>query len=413
MGCGGGGGSGSVAAANAGVAISGVVVDRAGFAAPNVGVALVGHPLQPTPEHAPFSFTGVEPPYTALVIESGSGSPRVTVYEGLTRPDPTLVASAGGGLVYGALIEGSVSGGGAGIPAPPNHAVDIFMELLAPVRPGNSSQGSASPVSGAFAGFQLAWAGSPTTNARVHALQYEFEPVGGLPLAFTGYGAQATPLAHGDALINLSLSLVPVGTSFLTGVIEVEPGYDLLSTSVSLELLSGMELRHTSEDDPPVGFSYFVPTITGTTHAVGVLCRSADQTRLSSAMVRGLPSGASGIVLDVPAEPEPLFPPNNALGIDLLTAFQSEATGNGVYRFEIFSNDSPSYVIYAAEPVAFMPDLSPYGLASLGSDAAYTWWPIVEGPSLTVDELAGPGGLAPTDYTFHARGPGRSFRTRP
>ena len=177
-----------------------------------------------------FAFTDVALPYTALVIESGAGSPRITVYEGLTRPDPTLVASAGGGLVFDAVIEGFVSSGGAGIPAPPNHAIDYVVEMLTPARPGSDLSGSVDPSTGVFTGLNLAWADSPTTNARIHLLQYEFEPIGGLPIAFTGYGARSTPLAHGDTVVNLPVDLITPGTSVLNGLYTPVTTYGPIET---------------------------------------------------------------------------------------------------------------------------------------------------------------------------------------
>lgn len=410
--CGGGGGAGAPSAALAGATIEGVVVDSAGFAVRGVAVAILGHPLQTTGPNGTFGFTGVSVPYTAVVIASGSASPQVTVYEGLTRPDPTLTATAGDGVVYTASVEGAVTGGGAGIPSPADHAIEIFTELLAPTRPGHLRNSLASPVTGVFAGLPLAWGETPSTNVRLHALQYARDPLSGLPIAFTGYGSQAEPIVHGDDLAGIAISLAPLGTSSVDGFVDLEPGYDLVSASVATELPSGHTLRHTTEMDPPLGFTYAIPTIPGATFAIGMLARSTDGTRLSASILRGVRALASGIQLRVPAGPDALFPPHLALGVDLLTAFECQPSADGVHRFELASNASPSYVIYSADPVVFIPDLSAYGIASFGSDVEYTWWPTVEGPAVSVDDIAGPDVAQPLDWSFQARGPNRTFRTR-
>ncbi|MDJ0973775.1 MAG: carboxypeptidase-like regulatory domain-containing protein [Planctomycetota bacterium] len=412
MACGGGGGGAAPAAALAGVTINGVVVDPAGYAVRGVSVAILGHPLQTTGANGTFGFSDVAVPYTAVVIASGIGSPTVTVYEGLTRPDPTLVATAGDGVVYTATVEGEVTGGGAGIPSPADHTLEIFTELLAPTRKGHTQSTIASPVSGFFATLPLAWGETPTTNMRVHALQYLVDPVTGLPIAFTGYGSQAESITHGDALTTIAMPLAPTLTSTIDGFVDLEPGYELLSATVGTELPSGHVLRHTADLNPLLAFTYAAPAIPGVTHAVGMLARSTDGTRLTAAIMRGVRPIASGFTLRVPAGPDALFPPNFALGVDLLTGFECEATGDGVYRFEIASPDSPTYFIFSNEPVAFIPDLSPYGIASLGADAAYTWWPTVEGPATSVDEIAEPSQVTQNDWSFQARGPARSFRTR-
>lgn len=375
----GGGGDGGGGSPPGGATVTGTVIGRYGEGVPVVPVAVEGHPAVLTDAAGRFRVEGVSVPYTiVLVLELGQ---RARVIRGLTRLDPIFRIEGPVGT-RSAALAGTTSGG-VGFPSPPDHFTAFRYDTTASSVPGS---GSVDTATGAWSVPVLRWDGASSTRAQLVVLQVHLN-ASGLVDDFTGLATLDVPVGDGDSLSGLTFQLEAVDTVLVGGTVDVPPGYTLVGKIIYLRHTSGVFWPLPADDGPLNPFSLAtvgVPDVSttllvslATPHGGGVVVVLPD-----------VPVPASNLSIDVPSETTLLSPNDGAVGALHETLFTVSPDVDRVYEFTWEPQGvGPEIELLTNDPVATPPDLTPYGLP-VPSGEIYHWHCKVEGPGITVDDLA-------------------------
>jgi hypothetical protein len=156
----------------------------------------------PVDANGDFTVTEVPATYSLAVLLSNQYARSATIYQGLTRANPTLTilqGQFGGPSTSGPTSATSVIGkitGGLGFNASSSASTVFTLALPTAVRsvPGYSL--SVNPITGEYS-TGATWKGTDTVTGTVHALQFSTD-INGKIMAFGGYGQQAVKLIPGS-----------------------------------------------------------------------------------------------------------------------------------------------------------------------------------------------------------------------
>jgi hypothetical protein len=163
------------------------------------------------PVDANGNFTMAEVPatYSLAVLLSNQYARSATIYQGLTRANPTLTilqGQFGGPSTSGPTSATSVIGkitGGLGFNAASSASTVFTLALPTAVRSAPGYSLSVNPVTGEYS-TGATWKGTDTVTGTIHALQFSTD-INGKITAFGGYGQQAvklTPQPQEPVIIN-------------------------------------------------------------------------------------------------------------------------------------------------------------------------------------------------------------------
>ena len=168
-------------------ATNGSVSDSAARPIHGASVSLGDGSQTTTDASGKFAFPLQVKPYDVTVVSADGAS--ATLFQGLTRPDPTLTFLAvGSGTFHQTFVSGDVSGGSAGTGA---------MMTTVAFGAADSNQQFAQSTGASYAAI-AAWRSAATTDSfSIHAIQSDSS--GEVIQSFTGYGSSHTPLSDGQS----------------------------------------------------------------------------------------------------------------------------------------------------------------------------------------------------------------------
>lgn len=329
-----------------------------------------------------FSVSGVTPPYDATVVAGN----QALVYQGLTRPDPTLVfVDLVPGAPRAATLSGTVSGG-AGFPEPANHRTRTVF-----ASPEALITATANTTTGAYNMGTVSWYGSATTTGNIRALQWQFD-ANNLPTDYKGYGEKlGVALSDGGTFAGQNVSMSGVSEASISGSVALPAGYTLVSKRMAVGFADRSLIQLLFDPSASNSFTYNTPSLTGATIQMQVTAQNAAGTSVITTKP-GLAVSATGVSLPLPAGSDLSLPPSGATGVNHSTTFSYTPFSGGVHLV-VFNGPgtNPDYVVVTAAASTRIPNLSSVGLG-LPASTTYSWQVIGLAPLATVDAAAGPGG---------------------
>jgi hypothetical protein len=393
----------------------------------------------PVDANGDFTMTDVPATYSLAVLLSNQYARSATIYQGLTRANPTLTILQGqfggpstSGPVSATSVMGKISGG-SGFNATSSASTVITLALPTAVRfePGYSLP--VNPVTGEY-GTGATWKGSNTVIGTIHALQFSTD-INGKITTFGGYAQHAVTLVPqpvgpivvnpGDPLpqptfVTQDVALAAVTVGSVKGTITWPSGLTSPEYRMNATMLlnspnpASLPLSRINGSTPtisvaPTGFDQPVPLIVGATYLqVAGIAEKSDPTASYPAgysIVWKLVTPQSNTYITVPAPISLTLPTADADKISANTRFSWSKYPDGIHIFTIGpiqSQIQTSIQLITASSSTTFPDL---GLKEFefpkGGKMAWT----VSGaaPFSNVDAATNSGGLLiPTSSAFSA-----------
>ena len=348
-----------------------------------------------------FSFSDVRAPYSLTIAPNGTSTTHS--FEGLTRPDPTLVlfgVAGGAPLQAKATVSGTLSG--AIFPVPASHVVGIAF--------ANTSDGKGAVGLGAGSaanyGFEASWSGGSTTAGTLHALYGKVSPASPTLFdSFSGYATRGVNLSNGLTAGGQNMTFQALGAaqnSAISAVVAAPAATTVTNKRVFLSLGPKSFLLIGVDATPNLTNTYRTPVIPGKT--LGIVVDAKQGERSVTLQKTGLqPNEVVNVSL-----PNPVAlaaPANGATNVAKNTTLSWSAVPNSVYLLLL-----PNKVVYTSG--------TSYA-AALGANTTYTWTAVSAGPFASLDDFAGTtwaaGYPVPGDdatYTVTSAET-RSFKTAP
>jgi len=362
------------------ITVTGAVVDTNGQPTPGLTVVIAsGTASQTLVTDASGSFVapGVLPPYDATVVQAT----QATVYQGLSRNDPTLTAFFSLTDNRSAGISGSLVGGTYPEPA----GYNTFLVFASP----QTVHSLGTPTTASYSS-TLAWPGPSTTTGTIYGLQVHSS--GGLPTDYPGYGTlSGVALTDTGSLTGQDVTLGAVTTGLVTGSVTAPTGYSIFYKSVAIQEASNFNLSVLLDANASSTFSYVTPVIANKTLTVTATAVSAAG-EFSEVLKADQSPNATGLTFDIPPAPTLTSPTNGATGVTVSTPFNWTVFPSAVYEFQATSSSGLTFYVLTAATTATIPDLSAFGLP-LPASTDFTWFVLGFAPVTTIDLLASPGGI--------------------
>lgn len=387
------GGSDAGDAAPLAITVSGKII---AYGEPRSNVAVViGGKSATTSTLGTFSIADVKPPYDVAFAISPS---EVTIYQGLSRPDPVLIAFGKGGLPLptarsAASLVGQV-GGGPGLPF-------VDQPVVTASGPQNASGFAlATAADGTYAmATDPTWYGSATTiSVKVHATLLS----GGL--GYYGFVDNVT-VNEGSTPGNVNIALNSVGVATLTA--KADGPADLSGEPAKMFYRGGILLTANGGgyQNPASGALPFTverkfPKVPGATlYSEAYYDRFSAAGERSSARASAPIGDTATVTASLVDPPRPTAPAEAATGIAIGSELTFSAFTGGVHRVTFTSVAAAAgpvvHVLTAASKVK-LPDLSALTL-SIPKGTAYTWRVHGYAPATSMDDSALPGLLDSPD----------------
>ncbi|MFO0740228.1 MAG: hypothetical protein U0270_30290 [Labilithrix sp.] len=373
------------------ITVSGKIVSY-GVGMPNVPVVVGGKTAVNTSALGTFSVPDVTPPYdVSFALKTNDSQPRVTVYKGLTRPDPTLIALGATAELrptptQATSLSGTITGasgpGWARAPvvgfAGPNRATGSVVVDMA--TGAYTMKGTDGPL----------WFGATSITGTLHAglVLDNASPV----TAF--YGKLPNVNVSGGATITdktIALQSVPVGV--INAKVTAPARYTdatkmILLAAIRYEESAGYFLRSTNLPFP-VDVKRFVPLVNGGVFQMVAGYQAGGDGESSFARAATEPAATAELSVALADPPQHTEPADGAKGVARSTPFTFTAFANGIHRFVFIANNQPSITIITASTSVTLPDLAPFAI-TIPSDVEYTWRVAGYRPitSMDADELA-------------------------
>lgn len=382
----------------AGMNVTGRVIGPTGVALSGLTVG-IGTRSAVTDANGRFTIPAVVPPYDLTVVLAGTPT-LVGRYEGLTRPDPTIVFLwlFSTGEPNTATIAGTVSGGDpVGTAGDFTAAIfstsDVRFDLTAI---GVTSRNNPFTL-------PVAWFGPESITASVHILQWKSPGSGQPPTEYTGYGVhEGIAVSRGAAVEGADVTLTAPGNAAIGGTVVPPDGYTVLSKALAVELagLTAIPLGHVDTADTE--FSFVVPEGIPTTASVTAEAQLVGA-GTTFRRVSGLAPRQVGVSLALPTPALPTSPDDGARGVTGGTEFSWTPLEHGVHLVVLNGGGSvPAVYIVTAGTHTRLPDLP--------SGSTYHWFVGGFGPYDTVDAFTGGANLFPVlGDSFQTVSEGRSF----
>jgi hypothetical protein len=377
---------------DAGMVVTGTVVDVLGRPVPGAIVNLSGAKGTTTNAQGTFTSTGVSVPYTATVgTTTNMGAKHGYQFLSLTRSDPTLqlvsddvMAPPLTATVSGTLTAFGVGGGSL-----------VYFDVPAGAWPLATN---GVPVKGTSTSFSdpVSWEGPTPLMGTAYLLQWEAGDAG-LPLSYTTYSSQpATVSSGGTSLVVFSGSSSFPTTGFVTPTVDVATGSGYVLDDVAAYVsIPGSQASppfvHTRSGVAPDKLA--VPEIAGATF---IACASqvpnggqASGGPIGRACNAGLSAGASTTL--APPTATTFVSPPSTVGNGTVLRWNAITGGVSVLVLSDGDPTDPVITIVTAFDDQTVPDLSSVGVM-LPADTPYQATLFGVAPFATIDAAAGPGG---------------------
>jgi hypothetical protein len=380
----------SGAAPSGTIAVTGKVIDFFRRPVPDVPIT-IGQQSALTDDNGEFAIDGVAPPYDVSLIASSTQSDfafryYAYVYQGLTRPDPTL-------QVYYGLPE---RGSSLNTTLTGASFTDMNRRLIFAF---SSPEGhyAASGINFETPTLSPSWSGPAATAGNAHGLLVlrASTATDAPPLSYEAY--QTAPLALRDEVdsnitLDMTADVIPQVT--LSGSVDAG-GFGTPTHRIAARLADGTVLPLLANDSSQATFSYLVPALAGSSLIVAA---SASTPGFALAHADGVPAAPDqNVALELP---RPVAPNAPAGGSDVApgTLFSWSTLGQttGVFVWHLESNDyfEGIYVVTSRSELEF-PTVPGYSMVLPTPDNDFTFYWAVEthGDYVSVDAAAGPEGL--------------------
>jgi hypothetical protein len=364
-------------------------------------VVLVGKGAVTPDGEGNFSFTDVVPPYDLYTVATTFiGAKGVYYYEGLLRPDPTVLAEAYGGLIVFPTPQGnaSVTGTLTGTFSAANEHVVFW---------SNGGNPDTTIAAGGGYGLTAQWYSGVTNVGTMYALQWSLKGTNA-PDVFTGFGSSGKTLNDEGAAV-VDVALTTPTTVAITGTVTAPGGYPDPS----------IVLRQRIDTRSHVLWTYNTTTIdaSGAVLPVGMSTFYASSS-LGAGVITEYVVPSIAVATDVsfamPAAATLDAPVASATNVGSTTAFQYTPPPSSVSEVSIFSSNVAWYLITTASEVT-IPNVPE---APIPASASSSWHVQNFGPFASVDEAAGPDTLrflyestSDGPQRFHTKSEQRSFTT--
>ena len=343
--------------------VSGKVVSLTGQPVPSATVQVIGKPSTTTDSLGNFSIPGVSAPYDVAAVASFGPSTVVTLFKGVTRSDPRVIAFAFGGGAKSATINGSLSGSLV-LPTPAFRRTQ--MAFVAP-EGGDTSSVLNNPYA-----LNPSWFGPNSITGTVHALQWSTD-LAGLPTIYRGYGKlENVPVSDGSTANNKDVALNAVAGSILSGNVSVPAGMSLSSKRLSADFGPSASINLVNDSTVGAAFSYNAPNIAGVGLTASARADGAGGIK-SEVFKRNLAANANNVNLELPTPPSLSLPVSGASGIDLANQTFSWAPLNGGLHIAMLSTLTQQFVVFTAASNVTLPSTASLGLGTLPAGTSFNW----------------------------------------
>ncbi len=364
------------------ITVSGLVKNEDGEPVAGVPVIIKGKAPVTTDANGVFTVSDVTKPYEARVIFSTDQTG--LVYQGLTRPDPTLIYIGTSSNLKTATITGFVP------PAAGKESRVFFTSGTI------SSSTPADQVTGQYT-LTVQWKGTANSlTGKLQVLRWTSN-TNGIPTEYDAYGlVDNLTISSGGTFPdnnftaanltdppeqNISGSIVRPTTSCNLVYKTLSVFFEDAGVSLGLEWGAGLSDN----------FSYTVPSIAGATFGVeaAAVLSTTPTERFTSYRKRGITGGSSSISVTLGSPPQLNIPAHNGTGIDTTTQFLwTMGSSGGISMLSISCNGiGPDFYIFTESTSSTIPNLAPQGLG-LPSNVSYSWYVNQTFPVLTIDDAA-------------------------
>lgn len=387
----GGGAEGSVTPGKP-ITVTGKIIGY-GVGMANVPVVVGGKVAVNTSTLGTFTVPDVQPPYDVVfALKTVDAQPRVTVYQGLTRPDPTLVALGTNGElrpnpIAATSLTGTVEGASG-----PGWARAPFVSFGAPNRAYGVAQ--AEKETGAFTMQGTdgpLWYGANAVTGSLHASLV----LGTAPSVTAFYGRlDNVTVTSNTKIVDQIVKLEPVSVGTFRAKITAPSSFDdatktVVNMGTRYEETAGYFVRAANPGAFPLDVNLSVPLVSGSSFQanVGYTVGADGEASYARAVTNAAESAQVTLALAEP--PVQTEPSDGATDVARGAAFTFGAFPNGVHRFTLVAANQPTVTVVTAATTVTLPDLAPFAVA-LPSGVEYTWRVAGYRPlaSLDVDELA-------------------------
>ena len=360
--------------------VSGKVVSLTGQPVPSATVQVIGKPSTTTDSNGNFSIPGVSAPYDVAAVASFGPNSVVTLFKGVTRSDPRVIAFASGAGSKSATINGSLSGSLV-LPTP------LFRQTrVAFVAPEGSD--TSNVFNNPYA-LTPSWFGPNSITGTVHALQWSTD-VAGLPTIYRGYGKlENVPVSDGSIANNKDVALNAVAGSILSGNVTVPAGMSLSNKRLSADFGLNAKINLLSDSSVGVAFSYNAPNIAGVGLTASARASGAGGLE-AEVFKRNLAANANNLNLEIPTPPSLSLPVNAATGIDLTNQAFSWAPFSGGLHIAQLVTPGKLFFVFTAASNLTLPSTASLGLGTLPAGTAFSWRVMGTSAMTSTDAITNP-----------------------
>lgn len=367
---------------------------------PGATVIVLGEPgttPSSTDSNGAFTIAGVLPPYDVAVVGPMPGPPFIFLYEGLTRPDPTLRTDwSPFALLPPVPHTGTQAGTLAqltGFPVP-GGTVDTVL-----IAPENGPSGPV-PANTSDSSWTANWpfSGPVQDNLTVHALEYTLDGAS-RPDAFSRSGSASTVVTSNVAPPSLDVPLATVSTTTVSGAatvldpVTMPPA--LVNVALAWDTHGGPAMTLPGMVATAATFSLHAPVVPG--GEIRLLAQTSTPQGPVSMEMRGVTAGEGALEIALPAGVAPALPLNGAQ-VEPGTLMAWSAPPESVASIFLALPSGPVEVIVHGNSMRF-PDLSEIGLVPF-PNTSFVWGVgQVFGPFATLDDAAGPWGVQDSGAT--------------
>jgi hypothetical protein len=379
------------------IVVSGRLLDSSRAPAPGITVS-IGDRGTVTDEDGRFSLADVPTPYalTALSVESKEA----VVYQGLTRPDPTILwpRSLASPDMRG-QVAGRVDGGVAD-----SSTIQTALVFFSP-----EAQIQSTSLDGHYV-LPVSWSGPLFTTGAVHALQIASPVRGALPTSYPGYGVTTGVQVFAEGTTaGVDVFLDPPKVSSVRGTYALPQGYTFLAKFFLLSFSDGASMSIGFDDSPGLDFNYLAPSdidarVVIVAEASGP---GASVLRRESAIA----PGANGVLVVLPQGAQIIAPADGTQMVDAQTEFSWGGFPGGVFTIDFIApGHGPTFRIVTGDTRTTLPQLA---ALPLPSRVTYAWTVTASAPFASVDAAADPHALIPQGNTvLQSFSDGLGFTTR-
>jgi Carboxypeptidase regulatory-like domain len=374
--------------------VSGKVVSLTGQPVPSATVQVIGKPSTTTDSNGNFSIPGVSAPYDVAAVASFGPNSVVTLFKGVTRSDPRVIAFAFSGDAKSATINGSLSGSLI-MPTPFGRRTNVAFVAS---EGADTSGVATNPYT-----LTPNWFGPDSITGTVHAMQWSVDAAG-LPTIYRGYGKlENVPVSNGSTANNKDVALNAVAASILSGNVTVPAGMTLNNKKLKADFGPNTSMGLVSDSTAGTAFSYNTPNIAGINLTASARANGAGGMS-AEVFKRNLAANAS-INLEIPTPPNLSLPVSAASGIDLSSQVFSWAPFNG--GLHIVSLEAPfkKFYVFTAASSVTLPSTASLGLGTLPASTAFGWQVMGTTAMVSTDAITDPSSApinnslaAPNDY---------------